>query len=348
VAAIQQMMQSAQQLQQLQQMVVEGIRNWVIETVVKQAVLKVVATFTGLGAIANVIQAIYNAIAFFIEQASQLQALVNAVKDSIGNIAAGQVGAATNYIESALARSLSVAINFLARQVGLGNVGQKVRDIIKRAQDKINAAMNKLIEYVDQQGNSWLATAGGGRANNQQPQPNNRSTPQQNQQTKNDHDRKVQKGLAQIDIEERQYLKNGRIWKQDARAVAAKVKRENPIFKSITVVDGGQTWDYNWVASQGRKKGEKKAPVPQDLKVGDLVKVKGSKDPYKILQIIPDEFVKAAISESDKVQLSFKTYGKSWQKYNPHTSFKTGEAFDKIKNLNQWDNFNDARQVLNH
>jgi hypothetical protein len=49
VAAIQQMMQSAQQLQQLQQMVVEGIRNWVIETVVKQAVLKVVATFTGWG-----------------------------------------------------------------------------------------------------------------------------------------------------------------------------------------------------------------------------------------------------------------------------------------------------------
>ena len=89
VAAVQQMMQSAQQLQQLQQMVVEGIRNWVIETVVKQAVLKVVATFTGLGAIANVIQAIYRTIAFSIEQASQIQALVNAVKDSIGNIAAG-------------------------------------------------------------------------------------------------------------------------------------------------------------------------------------------------------------------------------------------------------------------
>jgi hypothetical protein len=72
---------------------------------------------------------------------------------------------AANYIESTLARSLSVAINFLARQVGLGNVGQKVRDIIRRVQDKINAAMNKLIEYVDQQGKSWLAKAGGVRQN---------------------------------------------------------------------------------------------------------------------------------------------------------------------------------------
>ena len=59
-------------MQQLQKTVVEGIRNWAIEAVVKQAVLKVVATFTGLGAIANVIQAIYNARSFFIEQASQI------------------------------------------------------------------------------------------------------------------------------------------------------------------------------------------------------------------------------------------------------------------------------------
>ena len=57
---------------------------------------------------------------------------MNAVKDSIGNIAATQVGAAANYIESTWARSLSVAINFLGRQVGLGNVGQKVREIIQQ------------------------------------------------------------------------------------------------------------------------------------------------------------------------------------------------------------------------
>jgi hypothetical protein len=52
-------MQSAQQLQQLHQSVVEGIPNWVIETVVRQAVAKELAPFTRLSAIANVIQAIY-------------------------------------------------------------------------------------------------------------------------------------------------------------------------------------------------------------------------------------------------------------------------------------------------
>jgi hypothetical protein len=165
----------------------------------------------------------------------------------------------------------------------LGNVGQRVREIIERVRVRVDAAVNKLVDLVVNQGNSWLAQAGGGRANNQQPKPNNRPSQPQNQQTNIDHDRKVQKGLAQIDTEERQYLKNGRIWKQDARAVAAKVKRENHIFKSITVVDGGQTWDYNWVASSGTKKGEFKADP--DLKVGDKITVKGYAQPLVITEI---------------------------------------------------------------
>jgi hypothetical protein len=343
-AAIQEMMQSAKSLETFQKTVVEGIRNWVIETVVKKAVATLVKTFTGFGAIANAIEGIYNAISFLIEKASQIQALVNAVRDSIGNIAAGQIGTAASLIESALARSLSLTINFLARFVGLGNVGERVREIIGGVGVRVEAAVNRLIDKVIDEGKGWLATAGGERANNQQPQPNNRSTPQQNQQTKNDHDRKVQKGLAQIDIEERQYLKNGRIWKQDARAVAAKVKRENPIFKSITVVDGGQTWDYNWVASQGIKKGEPKADPK--LKVGDQITVKGYREPLIITEITPDGFVKAE-KGSNKVVQPLKTYGEGWKKYNPHTSYKTGAAYDKIKNLNQWDKFDDARQVLN-
>jgi hypothetical protein len=165
-AAIQEMMQSAKSLETFQKTVVEGIRNWVIETVVKKAVAFLVKTFTGFGAIANAIEGIYNAISFLIVQASQIQALVNAVRDSIGNIAAGQIGTAATFIESALARSLSLTINFLARFVGLGNVGQKVREIIERVRVRVDAAVNKLIEYVAQQGNSWLAKGGARRSSN--------------------------------------------------------------------------------------------------------------------------------------------------------------------------------------
>ncbi len=124
------------------------------------------ATFAGLGAIATAIEGIYKAISFFIEQASQIQALVNAVKDSIGNIAAGQIGTAASLIESALARSLSLTINFLAGLVGLGNVGKYVRDIIERVRVRVDAAVNKLVDLVVTQGNSWLAQGGSSRSSN--------------------------------------------------------------------------------------------------------------------------------------------------------------------------------------
>jgi hypothetical protein len=165
-AAVQHMMHVGKTLQQLQTTVIESVRNWVIETVVKAAISKLVATFSGFGAIAVAAQGIYNAIAFLIEQASKIQALVNAVAASIGNIVAGKVSEAANYIESTLARSLSVAISFLARIVGLGNVGQKVREIIGRVQSRVDVAVNKLVDLVAKQGNDWLAKAGGGRPSN--------------------------------------------------------------------------------------------------------------------------------------------------------------------------------------
>jgi hypothetical protein len=186
-AAIQEMMQSAKSLETFQKTVVEGIRNWVIETVVKKAVAQLVKTFTGFGAIATAIEGIYKAISFLIEKASQIQALVNAVRDSIGNIAAGQIGTAASLIESALARSLSLTINFLAGLVGLGNVGERVRDIIKRVRDRVEAAVNRLVDLVVNQGNRWLATAGGGQsrvpANRPTGQPPNQGPPPATRQT---------------------------------------------------------------------------------------------------------------------------------------------------------------------
>jgi hypothetical protein len=167
VAAVQHMMHLGKTLQQLQTTVIESVRNWVIETVVRAAITQLVATFSGFGAIVVAAEGIYNAITFLIEKASQIQALLDAVAASIGNIVAGKVSEAANYIESTLARSLSVTINFLAQIVRLGNVGQKVRDIIGRVRARVDVAVNNLVDYVAKQGKTWLA----GRSSGSRPQP---------------------------------------------------------------------------------------------------------------------------------------------------------------------------------
>jgi hypothetical protein len=274
----------------LQEMVIGGIKEWVMRSVITAAITKLISMFNPAGAIVQAVMAIYNTVMFFIERGSQIAALAQAVFSSIGKIAAGNVAGAAKYVEETMGRSLPVIISFLARLIGLGGVSDQIKNVIKKIQDRIDNALNKLANFIVQKGANRADRSSNpqpvkpntvGR-NNQKPAPNNRQNPQpvkpntvgrnnqrpvpnnpserqQQQQAKLDHDRKVKKGLAQIDAEEKQYLKNGRIWKLDAQKVAAKVKRDNPVFKSITVVDGSKTWDYDWVASRGKHPGEPKA-----------------------------------------------------------------------------------------
>jgi len=257
-----------------------------MRSVITAAITKLISMFNPAGAIVQAVMAIYNTVMFFIERGSQIAALAQAVFNSIGSIAAGNVAGAASYVEQTIGRSLPVMISFLARLIGLGGVSEHIKNVIKKIQTPIDNAMNKLANFIVQKGanrgdrssnpqpvkpnsvgqnnqkpapnnrqNPQPVKPNSVGRNNQRPVPNNRSERQQQQQAKLDHDRKVKKGLAEIQAEEKKIIK-GMIRKQEAQSIAAKVKRSNPIFKSITVIDGGNTWDYKWVASEGTEKGE--------------------------------------------------------------------------------------------
>ncbi|MFP4343540.1 MAG: DUF4157 domain-containing protein [Anaerolineales bacterium] len=68
----------------------------------------------------------------------------------------------------------------------------------------------------------------------------------------------VETGLAAIDAEESKYVEDGRIKKEDAEKVAVTVKGQHPVFESITIKDGGETWDYDYIVQRTQKEGNKK------------------------------------------------------------------------------------------
>ena len=84
-----------------------------------------------------------------------------------------------------------------------------------------------------------------------------------------EHDAKVTAGLAAIDVEEQKYLENGKLTEEDAEKVATSVKHDHPVFKSITIKDGGATWDYHYVASNGTHTGAEQVVV--ELKHVEIV-----------------------------------------------------------------------------
>jgi hypothetical protein len=105
--------------------------------------------------------AIYNTVMFFIERGSQIAALAEAVFNSIGSIAAGNVAGAANYVEQTIGRSLPVMISFLARLIGLGGISEHIKNVIKKIQTPIENAMNKLANFIVEKGKSLLGKGEG-------------------------------------------------------------------------------------------------------------------------------------------------------------------------------------------
>jgi hypothetical protein len=79
---------------------------------------------------------------------------------------------------------------------------------------------------------------------------------------------KEQAGVAAIHQEEQKYIRDGGIAREDAEKVAVSVKHKHPVFKSIQVVEGKETWNYDYIASPGKKEiGANKAQADVILKI---------------------------------------------------------------------------------
>jgi len=140
--------QISQSTGDVKEMVISEVRNWVITTIIKKAVLKLVSMFNPAGAVVQAVIAVYNTVMFFIERMQQIIELANAVFNSINSIAAGKIKAAIKFVEQSMAKSLPVIISFMARLLGLGGISKKIRNIIKRVQRPIDRAMSKIIDTV--------------------------------------------------------------------------------------------------------------------------------------------------------------------------------------------------------
>ncbi len=132
----------------LQEMVIGAVQDWVVTSIVKAAVTKLVTMFNPVGAIIQGIITVYNTITFFIERAQQIAAVANSIFDSVGRIAAGDVGGAAAYVEQTMAKAVPVMLGFLASLIGLGGIGNTIRGIIEKIQSPIQKALDKVVGVV--------------------------------------------------------------------------------------------------------------------------------------------------------------------------------------------------------
>jgi hypothetical protein len=247
-----------EQIGDFKEMILEQIKSFIIEKVIKAGIMWLVGLLNPASGFFKACKAIYDIVMFFVERATQIMAFVNAVIDSMASIARGAIDVAAKAVENALAKAIPVVIGFLAALLGLSGISEKIKEIIAA----IRGPINKAIDWVINLAVKAVKAAGklvGGLFGKKE----------EKKEGKHDDDpqraAKITAGLADIDKAERAYLKDGRITRKDAEHVAATVKKDHNVFTSITVVDGGEVWSYDYTASPGETHtGEKKAEKAGD------------------------------------------------------------------------------------
>ncbi|MCU0404981.1 MAG: hypothetical protein MUE99_10585, partial [Chitinophagaceae bacterium] len=114
---------------------------------------------TGIMAVINSVIAIYRAIQSFIAYIGQMLEIVNTFVEGVAEIAMGNIKVAADFVESALKRALPIAIGFLANQVGLGKVADKLKEVIETIREKIDTAIDWLVDKAVTTGMALLERA---------------------------------------------------------------------------------------------------------------------------------------------------------------------------------------------
>jgi Domain of unknown function (DUF4157) len=137
-----------EKLNDLKDQVISGIVSFVTDTIVKKAIPKIIGMFIpGAGFIPAIIS-IYDTIMVFVEKISKIIQVVTAFIDSIVRIAAGDISAAANRVESTLAGLLSLAISFLAGFLGLGKVTDKIMAVVQKVRTSVDKAIDAAIAWI--------------------------------------------------------------------------------------------------------------------------------------------------------------------------------------------------------
>lgn len=139
------------------------VRDWIMSEIVDAAVAKVLSMLdpTGIMAVINGAIAFFRAVQSVLDYVRELLEIVDSYVSTIGAIARGDVGPGAAMLEGGLARSVPVAIGFLANQVGLGDAPERIAEFVVGLREKLFEALDWLIERAVALGRGALAALTG-------------------------------------------------------------------------------------------------------------------------------------------------------------------------------------------
>jgi hypothetical protein len=132
----------------MQDAFIDAVKDFIKTKIIEQAITWVVSLFIPGAGIVKAVIGIYDTVVFFIQKAKQIAKMIANFLGSIGEIAAGNIGAAAEAMEAGLARGLSLVISFLAALLRLSGITSKIREAIQKIRNKVDAVLAKVANWI--------------------------------------------------------------------------------------------------------------------------------------------------------------------------------------------------------
>ena len=126
-------------------LIVEKAKSFVVERIIHAGIEFLIGLLNPVAAFIKACKMIYEIVMFFVDNIERIAQFVNTVLDSVSDIARGAIGAVSEKVESALAQMVPILIGFLARVLGIGGIGEKIRQIVTALQKPVTKAIDAVI-----------------------------------------------------------------------------------------------------------------------------------------------------------------------------------------------------------
>lgn len=137
----------AEKIGDLKRMVIDKIKDFLVEKVIKAGISWVLSLCNPAGAFVKAVELIIKIVSFFVDNAAKIKAVVDKILDSMEDILDGG-GKVAGMIEETLAKFIPMVIEFVASLLGFGGIGAKVQEIIKSVRGTIDKAIDWVIDKI--------------------------------------------------------------------------------------------------------------------------------------------------------------------------------------------------------
>lgn len=140
--------------------VLQAAIDFLIEALIRQVTIRIIGMLNPAGAIFQALELIYRILKWIFENAARIFRFVETIVNGIADIIAGNISGMANAVEQALASLIPPVIDFLAGLLGLGDLPDKIADVIRGFQEWVESILDRVIGYLAEQGRRLLAALG--------------------------------------------------------------------------------------------------------------------------------------------------------------------------------------------